>query len=677
MEKSGLRRTAIFLLPFIVVLIIYGLTAYPTVPFWHGCSYALTSLELGVNPPPGSLLLSILGWLVTLLPLGISKIFALHLLAGLIATATAYITFRLLATLHTVSSPSKPAAPTIYICMFASVLYMTFTKTMWYHAVQFTPYILTMLFTVLILFAFIKFWLASSKDSELRWLFILIFLIGLDLSVHRTNFLLIPAIAVSILLKSPRIFIKIKYWLTGIAGAVAGLSFHLLLLPIAATKPIVNINNPDNFSRFYDYISLKQYGGNWLVTVYPRKAEFFAIQMRDYLEVLNDNLFVFSGTAVFINDIILFIMVLGFWYLWSISKKLPIAVFLFLISVSFGAVFYFNNPENYYFPMDRHFLPSIVLLVILLACGIMFLINKSVTLKKDPKRVSLGAILIFMVSLPLYQLIHNYERVDSSERFFAEDYAMNILNSVDDNAIIVVMGDNYWPILYFNHFQQVRPDVTVLSQSLLNTEWYIGQLIERYPDLPYPDSLELITETTVHPWTDSTITIPSAIDDDTAYINVTPSLADKYLLHQDWVVLHLLMTSRWEQPIYFTNPPQWLIPYLRFDGVVYRVMPEESPVSDIELLHDNILNKYAYRGFSDSTITMDIFTEGVAKSYQNMFLRYAMTQLQTGQTEQLQKTINLFEQTLPQGRVEASEQYIQTIDRIKQYLETPPDTTNR
>jgi len=65
-----------------ISLLVYWMTAYRTITWWDNCSYATAAITFGITFPPGSLLLTILGWLVTQLPLGISKIFALNLFAG-------------------------------------------------------------------------------------------------------------------------------------------------------------------------------------------------------------------------------------------------------------------------------------------------------------------------------------------------------------------------------------------------------------------------------------------------------------------------------------------------------------------------------------------------------------------------------------------------------------------
>jgi tetratricopeptide (TPR) repeat protein len=65
------------------------------------------------------------------------------------------------------------------------------------------------------------------------------------------------------------------------------------------------------------------------------------------------------------------------------------------------------------------------------------------------------------------------------------DYAHNMLISVDKDGILFTNGDNdtYPPVL-LQIIQKIRPDVTIVNQSLLHTTWYTSYLRDRYGTLP-------------------------------------------------------------------------------------------------------------------------------------------------------------------------------------------------
>src|SRR5512146_3485541 len=66
---------------------VFWRSAYPTITWWDSSSYSLAAATLGVASPPGSLLLTLLGWPVAHVAGGTSTAHAMNLFAGLLAAA--------------------------------------------------------------------------------------------------------------------------------------------------------------------------------------------------------------------------------------------------------------------------------------------------------------------------------------------------------------------------------------------------------------------------------------------------------------------------------------------------------------------------------------------------------------------------------------------------------------
>ena len=65
---------------------------------------------------------------------------------------------------------------------------------------------------------------------------------------------------------------------------------------------------------------------------------------------------------------------------------------------------------------------------------------------------------------------------------FTRDWAVDVLNTVEPYGIIVTNGDNdTFPLWYAQEVEGIRQDVTVAVTSLLNTDWYVRQIIRRPP----------------------------------------------------------------------------------------------------------------------------------------------------------------------------------------------------
>ncbi len=121
--------------------------------------------------------------------------------------------------------------------------------------------------------------------------------------------------------------------------------------------------------------------------------------------------------------------------------------------------------------------------------GIMELVKQFVG---SNKAVSYGVMALSFAAVPFWMLHQNWESHDRSDNYVPRDYAYNLLNSVEKNAILFTNGDNdTFPLWYLQEVEGIRTDVRVVNLSLLNTEWYIKQLRDRqtHEALPLPISL--------------------------------------------------------------------------------------------------------------------------------------------------------------------------------------------
>ncbi len=132
--------------------------------------------------------------------------------------------------------------------------------------------------------------------------------------------------------------------------------------------------------------------------------------------------------------------------------------------------------------VERFFLQAIVL------CAICFGIGLAVSatyLRSRPLRVRKAATAMVVANL-LVVLVLNYRRADVSENYVVEDYALNLLRSVEDGALVLGTDDaRFFSVIYVQTTLGVRPKVQYVNPAMLLYPWYVAQEKRRNPLFPY------------------------------------------------------------------------------------------------------------------------------------------------------------------------------------------------
>jgi hypothetical protein len=127
---------------------------------------------------------------------------------------------------------------------------------------------------------------------------------------------------------------------------------------------------------------------------------------------------------------------------------------------------------------DYFFTPAFLFFAIMaaLACGAGMQRIKSEKTQK---------VFAFMLAAAwLVPFLSNFNSHNRSKDFIARDFAINALNSIPQNGILITYGDNdTFPLWYMQMAENYRPDVVVINESLSYSDWYREQILKRYPDL--------------------------------------------------------------------------------------------------------------------------------------------------------------------------------------------------
>jgi Tfp pilus assembly protein PilF len=237
-----------------------------------------------------------------------------------------------------------------------------------------------------------------------------------------------------------------------------------------------------------------------------------------------------------------------------------------------------------------------------------------------------GAALVAFAVLPANAGWFEHDR---SHFWIAHNYAYNMLMPLKPNAIVMTNGDNdTFPLWYIQEVEGVRKDVRVVNMSLLNTPWYILQLKNQEPKVPFTMSDDKINA--LYPYLDER--------------------TGKAVYVKDIAVRDMIVANGWKKPIYLavTVPDEMgLEKQLTLEGLVYRVSPEPTTQEiDLETTLRNLYQVFRYQGLLtadrqfDATVYKDENAMKLVQNYSAAHVQVAY-QLQTqGRVEEAIKVLD-------------------------------------
>ncbi len=274
-------------------------------------------------------------------------------------------------------------------------------------------------------------------------------------------------------------------------------------------------------------------------------------------------------------------------------------------------------------------------------------LEKGETKKANPSKSKLWIFVVAILSLllPAISVATYWWQNDRSRNYIPYDYAYNILQSCDKNAILFTNGDNdTFPLWFLQAVEGIRTDVRIANLSLLNTNWYIKQL-KNQMGVPIKLTDEQIDRLRPYP---------------------NPR-GDGWIRVQDIMVRHIIEntpvkvvvdssgdTIRYlDPPVYFavTVDPKnkaEFDKYLQMEGLVYRVTTEPlgRRVEPNKMRH-LLFDVYRFRGLNDTTIYKDENSLKLTQNYITSFLMLAYEYQKRGDTAAALETVERMLKVLP------------------------------
>lgn len=441
---------------FLITFIFYNLTLSKTVYYTDVGELASAAYYLGIAHPTGYPLFTILAHLWSYLPISNSIIHSFNLLAALLVAISSFVIFLII---YEILSNINSNFYRIFICVFISLTY-SFSLTIWQQSTSIEVYPLQILLFSLIIFFSLK----ANNNSDIRYWLLTAFLIGLSFTNHLTTLFIIPSTLFLFFFEKNKFVLtknKFKDFLLIIITFFLPLSLYLSIVIRSASYPPINWGWVHrSFEKFLYHVQGKQY------QVWMFSGDKINENIQKFIELI-PNQFAFIG---------ILLIILGFYYLIK-NKEKKLLTYL-LINIVFTFLYAINYSIH---DIDSYFSLSFITLFLIISYGALYLYERS---KK---------LIFIIIILPLINLFINYKSVDISDNFFVEDYTKQIINDLDNNAILITAQWDYFnsAFIYYQSVEKVRPDIVIIEKELLRRTWYPLQLEIKYPELTNLVKLEL------------------------------------------------------------------------------------------------------------------------------------------------------------------------------------------
>src|SRR5690606_540854 len=173
---------------------------------------------------------------------------------------------------------------------------------------------------------------------------------------------------------------------------------------------------------------------------------------------------------------------IGLFYQYNKDKKDTAIVALLFFFTGLAIVIYLNQYPLQPRERDYAYAASFYAFCIWIGLGV-YAIKEFLSKKTNIRVAAIAASVVGLLAGPVLLASQNWDDHDRSEKLLARDMAKNYLESVAPNAILFSYGDNdTYPLWYVQEVEGFRTDVRVVNLSLLSSDWYMRQMMEKVND---------------------------------------------------------------------------------------------------------------------------------------------------------------------------------------------------
>src|SRR5579871_4661634 len=387
-------------------------------------------------------------------------------------------------------------------------------------------------------------------------------------------------------------------------------------------------------------------------------------------------------------------------------KDFLVNLLLFFFT-GFAIVVYLNQAGYQPRERDYAYAGSCYAYAIWIGLGVILVKEKFEKLIKGNAANYAAAGLCFL-AVPVLMGQQEWDDHDRSKKTLARDLAIDYLESCPPNAILFSFGDNdTYPLWYAQEVEGIRPDVRVVVNSLLGTDWYMNELRykvnesapfdviftpeqiqgsnrdvvffnklpgfdqNKYYDLydmlknvigssdpKYTSPTEDGQTVNLFPVRKFSLPVDTSLVRTNGTVHVGDSIVSKlhidmsqgknYLLKNDLGLYAVIAASKWKRPICFTSTQELrdlgLEKYVRLTGLAYQLVPVENSYVDNDLAYKNIMEKFAYGGAEKEGVYYDEENRRHLNSIRLAHAELAQSLAAAGKKDSARKVLEHFDQ---------------------------------
>ena len=348
---------------------------------------------------------------------------------------------------------------------------------------------------------------------------------------------------------------------------------------------------------------------------------------------------------------------IGLFFQYNRNRRDFIINMLLFFFTGMAIVIYLNQAGQQPRERDYAYVGSFYAFAIWIGLGVIWVKEKFEKFMKLPvaNYVSAG---LCLLAVPVLMGNQEWDDHDRSKKTLARDLARDYLESCPPNAMLFSFGDNdTYPLWYAQEVEGIRPDVRVVVNSLLGTDWYMNEL--RYKinqsapfdiiftpeqiqgsrrDIVYVAPMPGFDQKKYYDLFDILKNVVGSDDpkytqqQDEDIINILPVRkltvpvdleavkarglihegdsvlselkidipSRQYLLKNDLAIYSIIAANHWKRPICFTSTQELndlgLSKFVRLRGLSYELVPFDKGGVDNDAAYNTIMKHFAYGG---------------------------------------------------------------------------------